>query len=240
MRGLLLTLLVANLLVLAWRHWVIETPSGEALRPTESRWLEVPAATPQPAPVVAETASEPVREPARDTPAPAPAMADRQPPDPPDSSLEPQPPQCVRIGPFFDPALPAQLAETLRARGLAPTQSVEEGEVWMGYWLLASFETRDQAREAVRQLQGAGVPDAYVIPGTETFTVSLGLFSQRAGAERLAERAAALRIATELRDRYREGTVQYLLLALPADEALPELPAGPGARDARVLRVNCP
>ena len=161
-----------------------------------------------------------------------------QPPPPAAPPVSPEL-RCLSIGPFSDPALSSQLAESLRALGLDPEQRAEEGQVWMGYWVLASFATRELARDAAQQLQSRGVPDAYVIPGTETFTVSLGLFSQRAGAERVTEQAASFGVVAELRDRYREGTVYQVLVALPDDQPPPALPQGPGARDASVLTLEC-
>ncbi|MCC5862789.1 MAG: SPOR domain-containing protein [Gammaproteobacteria bacterium] len=243
MRRLLLVLLLANLAMLAWRYWVLVPEPGEPPPSGQDSVLalvdeprldarpmdEVPVAD---VPVVADEPTvdevdvEPplstVPPPARETVVPVAAV------------------RCVSIGPFASPEVSARFAEELRGKGLSPVQQAEEGELWAGYWLVAPFDSRDEARAAAAQLREGGVPDAYVIPGEEIFTVSLGLFTQRQRAERLRDQAEAFGVQAELRDRYRSATVYRLQLEVPEGVELPPLPEGAAARDARIQPVSCP
>lgn len=213
MRRLLLVLLLANAAMLAWRQWVLTPETGERPPSAEDRLLAL-----EDAPRVVDPP-----QPASEIP-PVPAAAVR----------------CVSIGPFASPEASSTFAEQLRAQGLSPVQVVEEGQLWAGYWLVATFDSRDEARAAAERLREGGVPDAYVIPGEETFTVSLGLFTQRQRAERLREQAETLAVEGELRDRFRTATVYRLLLAVPDGVTLPALPEGAAARDARIAPADCP
>ncbi|TVQ46387.1 MAG: SPOR domain-containing protein [Gammaproteobacteria bacterium] len=218
MRRLLLVLLLANLAMLAWRYWVLVPEPGE---PPPSGQDSVLALVDEP-----RLDARPMDEvPVADVPvADVPVVAVR----------------CVSIGPFASPEVSARFAEELRGEGLSPIQQAEEGQLWAGYWLVASFDSRDGARAAAERLREGGVPDAYVIPGEETFTVSLGLFTQRQRAERLRDQAEAFAVQAELRDRYRSATVYRLQLEVPEGVELPPLPEGAAARDARIQPVSCP
>jgi len=85
------------------------------------------------------------------------------------------------------------LARSARAAGLeAELGRVEAREV-TGYWVyLPPFPDREAAREAVRRLAEAGVRDVQVLGGRRANAVSLGLFRNRALAERRRQQAAAL------------------------------------------------
>lgn len=213
MRRLLLVLLLANAAMLAWRHWVLTPETGERPPTAEDRLLAL-----EDAPRVVDPS-----QPASETP-PAPAAAVR----------------CVSIGPFASVEAYSTFAEQLQALGLSPVEMVEEGQLWVGHWLVATYDSHGEARAAVERLREGGVPDAYVISGEDTFTVSLGLFTQRQRAERLRELAVAMAIEGELRDRFRTATVYRLLLAVPDGVTLPGLPEGEAASDARIAPADCP
>ena len=263
MRSLLLTLLLANLALLAWRYWVDEPPRGEPPQQRGVARLEVvpPRDT---APVAStlsagdegndaagdEAGDEAVR--VDDPPLqlvqqlgpasqrePAPDRAPAVSPAP-ASAPEPLPPRCVAIGPFSELGASDAFADTLRARGLSPTRQAEEGSIWMGYWLFAEFSERDAARDAAAVLRGRGVDDAYVIPGDGEFTVSLGVFSALSSAERLLAEAAELGVTAQLRDRFRSGTVYWLTLEVPGDMTVVPPESGPGAREVSVEPRDCP
>ncbi len=221
MRRLLLVLLLANLAMLAWRYWVLVPEPGEPPPSAQDSGLALVDA-----PTLDEVPVERLPQlpsPAREAVIPSAAAA-----------------RCVSIGPFATPEVSAMFAQQLREEGMSPVQQAEEGQLWAGYWLVALFDSRDDARAAAERLREGGVPDAYVIPGEETFTVSLGLFTQRQRAERLREQAEAFAVQAELRDRYRSATVYRLQLEVPDGVELPPLPEGAAARDAQIQPVSCP
>ncbi|MCC5868176.1 MAG: hypothetical protein JJU27_06660, partial [Gammaproteobacteria bacterium] len=189
--------------------------------------------------LVQQLGPEPRRD--RDTPGPsgAPAVLPTPAPEP-EPEPEPVPPRCVAIGPFSELGASDAFADILRARGFAPTRQAEDGSIWTGYWLFAEYSEREAARNAAAILRDGGVDDAYVIPGEGEFTVSLGVFSVRARAERLLADAAELGVTAQLRDRFRSGTVYWLTLAIPGDASISPPEPGPGAREVSVEARECP
>lgn len=258
MRNLLLTLLLANLALLAWRYWVDDPVRGEPPQHRGVPQLElaapgvagadpVPAATGEtdddeavrvddpPPQLVQQLGPELRRERDGQAPAREPAALPAPTPEP-----EPVPPRCVGIGPFSELGASDAFADSLRGQGLSPTRQAEDGSIWMGYWLFADFSERDAARNAAAILREGGVDDAYVIPGDGEFTVSLGVFSARSRAERLLAEAAELGVTAQLRDRFRSGTVYWLALEIPGDMSLSPPEPGPGAREVTVEPRECP
>jgi hypothetical protein len=250
MRNILFALLLANLAMLAFRYWVVEPPRGESLQPRDVPRLVLS----QPG----ERRSDPsFAMPSGDTawssetsgrslvfvPGQLPAAAsvegvragqEREGPSAPRA-----PSRCLAAGPFSELRASDLAARQLREQGFEPVRQAEAGQVWLGYWVRAVLDGRDEASMAAEQLRQGGVPDAYVLPGEEGFTVSLGLFTQRDRAEQLRARAAVLGVAADLIDRYSAGTVYWLLLEVPAGAAVSALMPGPGARDAGIEEREC-
>ena len=85
------------------------------------------------------------------------------------------------------------LARIARAAGLQAAVTRETARKLTGYWVyLPPFPDRATARKAVRRLAEAGVHDVQVLGGRRANAVSLGLFRNRALAERRRARVAAL------------------------------------------------
>jgi len=119
---------------------------------------------------------------------------------------------CTSIGPFADLAEGSQAQASLRAAGFSPQQRVEQGELWVGYWVsVQDLATREAADEAMQSLQSNGISDVYLMPGTDPgHTLSLGVFSDHQRAQRRADQARALGLDTRIEDRKRAGSVYWL------------------------------
>jgi|HigsolmetaAR204D_1030405.scaffolds.fasta_scaffold00308_24 Cell division protein len=138
---------------------------------------------------------------------------------------------CTSVGPFAELAEAAQAQAALRDAGFSPHQRVEQGELWVGYWVsVQNIETRAQADEALETLKQNGIDDVYLMPGGEpTYTLSLGVFSDYQRAQRRAEQARAVGFDPRIEDRKRAGAVYWL------DVELPE----PGAQiDAAIFQTD--
>ncbi len=133
------------------------------------------------------------------------------------------------------------LARTARAAGLEAAVARVEAQQVTGYWVyLPPFPDRDAAREAVRRLAEAGVRDVQVLGGRRANAVSLGLFRNRALAERRREQAAALGYEPVIEPRARRaerwrvelrgeaGAVEAFLRARRLEGA-PCVPVRPGS-----------
>lgn len=119
---------------------------------------------------------------------------------------------CTTIGPFPDLSQASQAQAALRGAGFEPRQRLEEGELWVGYWIsIPGLSTRDEAEQALRKLTDDGITDVYLMPGSESAQVlSLGVFSDYQRAQRRATEVQALGLTPRIEDRTRAGTVYWL------------------------------
>ncbi|HEU4601106.1 MAG TPA: SPOR domain-containing protein [Steroidobacteraceae bacterium] len=204
MRTFCLALILANALYFVWSQLVVvhvnpldRAPARTAnLPPRLVLAKEVPKAEPPEAPP-----ANPVQ-----PPAVAPAAAGATP----ETSQAPS--TCTSIGPFADLAQASQAQASLRAAGFDPRQRVENGEIWIGYWVsVQNLATRSEADTAIKTLNGNGITDVYLMPGTDPPNVlSLGVFSDYNRAERRAAQVRALGLEPRIDDRKREGSVYWL------------------------------
>lgn len=215
MRNLFLILLLANLLFAGWRLWIappdVPPRQSGAAGPGTALQLAI------------RHHGEVVEKPGGGPSGPAPGMG------PGEGAVtgaggEGSEGRCTRIGPILDGQVLDRLRARLLGRGITASTQTEDGQVWVGHWVqLESVPGREEADRMVARLAAAGVPDAYVFQSAPPFTVSLGVFRDKAHAERVAARAAELGFHPQLTDRYRAGTKYWLLL--------PMTPAGPPGLD---------
>src|SRR5579862_79348 len=101
--------------------------------------------------------------------------------------------RCASLGPLTTREVVAAVGTALRSRNLAPHERIAKGEAPDGYWVYIDNLTDSQARaRALKKLAHAGVRDAAALPTNGQ--VSVGLFSEKSGAELRANsvRAAGL------------------------------------------------
>jgi SPOR domain len=124
---------------------------------------------------------------------------------------------CSSVGPFADLAEASQAQAALKNAGFEPRQRVEQGELWVGYWVsVQDFESRDTAEAALRLLVANGVNDVYLMPSTDSSNVlSLGVFSDYQRAQRRADEIRALGLEPRIDDRKRAGSVYWIDADLP-------------------------
>lgn len=119
---------------------------------------------------------------------------------------------CTSVGPFATLPDASQAQAALRAAGLSPRQRLEQGELWVGYWVsVQNLPSRDVAEEALQKLSDAGITDVYLMPGAEPANVlSLGVFSEFQRAQRRVDEAHAQGLQAQIDDRKRAGTVYWI------------------------------
>lgn len=121
---------------------------------------------------------------------------------------------CTTIGPFADLPQAAQAQAALTAAGFEPRQRVEQGELWVGYWVsVQDFATREAADEALRTLTARAITDVYVMPTSETQpsnALSLGVFSDYQRAKRRADEISGLGWQPRIDDRKRAGSIYWI------------------------------
>lgn len=213
MRTLCLLLILANALFFVWSQ-LIDVRIGSLDR--------APAASATPAPrivlarEVAKTPEQPEPESA------SPQIRDVQPP-----SVEPLAAartndstalartadlSCTTIGPFSDLPQASQAQAALRAAGFQPRQRLEQGELWVGYWVsVQGLATRESAEDALKTLTANDITDVYLMPGSDPANVlSLGVFSDYQRAQRRADEVRALGLEPRIDDRKRAGAVYWI------------------------------
>ena len=197
MRALFLALLSANLLFLAWAHWV-DAPGSGSSQDAVSRLprlqlvTEVPPA-PKPDPGVVQKMS--LRQ------VPAVAL------------------NCTSVGPFNDIGGAARASALLSQRGLKPFQRAEQGETLQGFWVfVGGMHTDEEVAIVVQKLEKSGFTDAHVMKeSAEGRRVSVGLFSQRERAERRALAVKHMGLEPQVAERRFPGTVYWVDVGLPPE-----------------------
>ena len=202
MRALFLLLLLANLLFVAWTHWVAPpaTAVGRATPVSEDpqaiRLLRE-------APLARELASDGT------TPAAADSLAL----------------VCVSAGPYVDRASAEQAAARLSRLGFASRSRPAREEIRVGQWVrLESLATPEDAANALGVIRSAGIADAYVIAEEGSGTIiSLGVFADEARARQAVTIARMAGFEPQVVDRLRPADVFWLDIDRRANAGLPAL-----------------
>lgn len=154
--------------------------------------------------------------------------------------------RCVRIGPFSSSAVASLAAQKLDAMSISHSRrTVGSREIRAYRVFLGPFEN-DSAMDVQRRLlEAGGVEDYYVKPGSDGGggIISLGLFSQRDGAEVMRRNLAEDNIEAKLRTEERLLEPNFWLevddpaVAGGTPGELAE--ASWGENDVRVRRYQC-
>jgi hypothetical protein len=203
-RAAFFVLVFANVAFLAWSQWIDAPAPGPAAAPTQNL----------PKLELASDARQAGSSPASPAVSTVGATATRTAYNTVDSQ------RCVSIGPFSDLTRSARAASVLRERGFDPAQRAEEGEAWEGYWVyVGGLATPEDEGRVLRNLERAGISDAHIMPPrSEGRRISVGLFSERAGADRRARAVKKLGLEPEITERTQAGTVYWIDLHLGNSE----------------------
>jgi hypothetical protein len=220
MRTLLLSLVLANLLMLAWQFWVDPSPPVALIDGGDGLALFAESNTPGERPV-----------PLQPAPAPAPVPASGGGPALPPAGA------CFRLGPLPDSTATQQAASRLAGRGIDATPIARDAQLWLGHWVqISGFGSVPAAENAREQLVAGGIADALLMQDGPRPMISLGVFRDRDRAERVASTARNLGFEVGMRDRYRPGVEQWLLVRPRAGQEI--RPADLSLAGDRILRAE--
>lgn len=200
MRTLSLLLILCNALFFVWSQLI-----DVNINPLDR--TAVIRSNPPPRIVLAREVSKP------DEPAPAAAEAPVSAPQPTTSGPSGSSQfGCTSVGPFANLSEASQAQAALSAAGFSPRQRLEQGELWVGYWVsVQNLPNRDAAEETLQRLIDSGITDVYLMPGAEPANViSLGVFSDFQRAQRRVQEAQALGLQPQIDDRKRAGSVYWI------------------------------
>jgi len=193
-RNLFLSLLLANLLVLAWQRWIVppevDQPLARRSPGSESQLVLVG----RPGRPAAEAAGD---------------------------ERETGTTRCMRVGPFADDGAAGSVARRLTERGIRVSRSSRRGRVWIGHWVqVTDLPDGAAASAAVDRLNEAGIVDAYIASSSPEYKVSLGVFRDADRAQSTAGIARRIGLEPVVADRYREGREYWLKATLAPGQAL--------------------
>ena len=248
MRSLLMLLVLANLAVFAWFHWIapsggdglpagrVDTKLGKGLVLVgEAAEQETPAETGPAAQempeIPAEVAGAPVTEPESESEA---LTADeKEIDDEAVAQVEPRAePVCAALGPFDQLEMAQRAQDRLSDMGYAPKLRESGGQIRSGFWVyLPPFSSRNAAKQVEARLREKGVQDLFIVTGAEQRNaISLGLFSTPERADQRAAEIGRLGFTPRIAERFRDATVYWLDFREDPDRPLePEAIGVPGA-----------
>lgn len=199
MRNLLLLLLLANVLYFMWGKFVAAPDSTGVALVTESKLgpkLQLADAK------SIETAVENAEQTVVARPSEIEAHFGRS---------------CVTIGPLRESSEADGALADIEDEGLQGTVRATQGEVFVGHWVqVRDIPDRATANEMLRKLQDGGLGEAYIVETPEEgVKISLGLFGDLSGAERIELQAKSMDLPAEITNRMRNATVFYVDIGLP-------------------------
>lgn len=195
-RHVLFALLLANLAYFAWAHWV------DAPRPVVPNAAFAKLPTLKMVNEVVEPAAALVAGSAHRVALSAPAGG------------------CVSVGPFADIGTSARAAAVLKDKGFDPRQRAVAGDTSDGFWVYVGGLTTDTQVERVRQdLIFHGITDAHALAdaGAADRRVSVGLFSERARADKRAKQVLSLGLKAEVAERKLQASVYWVDVNPPTE-----------------------
>ncbi len=217
MRNVFLSLLLANLLFVAWQIWVDPvSPSAQDIQP--NRLILFSFGTDPRAPEVATIQGQP---PVAGMAA-VPAAAETA---------------CLGLGPLVDLSASRQAGKQLAARGVDAIPIARDTQTWLGHWAqIGGFSSIPEAETARQRLIAGGLAETYLMQDGAQPLLSLGVFQELARAERVASVARGLGFEVGIRDRYRPTVEQWLLIQPRPNQRLE--PADLSLAGDRIMRVE--
>jgi hypothetical protein len=124
---------------------------------------------------------------------------------------------CVTVGPFRASADADSAQTRYSGEGMRAELRSAVGQIFVGHWVqIRNVESRASGNEMLGKLREGGLGDAYLVETEdEGIKISLGLFGDINGAERIELQAKGLGLNAEITPRMNEGTVYFVDIALP-------------------------
>jgi hypothetical protein len=214
-RALFLTLLLANIVILAWSRWYAapDSVSQTAATPLAGKPLEL-ATELTPAQRKDLATSEAASAASGTAPVVAPSAAT--------GALAANAVACAAYGPFASDDVVQLAAGRLKPLGLDVTDHLVPGKSKLGYWVyLPPFGSKREADAAAALLKKRGVKDIYVVTDeANRNAISLGVFTQKSGAQDRQKEMHKMGYHALMAERFRDEP-RYWLDAKGLAGALP-------------------
>ena len=124
---------------------------------------------------------------------------------------------CVTIGPFKAMTDADTAQAQYSAEGMPTAKRQETGQIFVGHWVqIRGIASKEEGDATVATLREGGIPEAYLVTtDDEGLKISLGLFGNLEGAERIELQARSLGLPAEISRRMSDGVFYFVDVALP-------------------------
>jgi hypothetical protein len=124
---------------------------------------------------------------------------------------------CVTIGPFRENNEADAALTQYAGEGMRTSLRSAQGTIFVGHWvMIRDVGDRENGNEILETLRNGGLGDAYLVPTEEGgLDVSLGLFGEIEGAEKIELQAKSLDLPASITPRTKDATVYFVDIALP-------------------------
>lgn len=150
---------------------------------------------------------------------------------------------CVTLGPFRQGSLADDAQSEVASQGMRAELRLERGEIFVGHWVqIRNIPDRTVGDESVAVLQDGGIPEAYLVTTDDSgLKISLGVFGNRDGAERVHALAQSLGFPSEITPRTADGMYHFVDVALPPGQGAGAMIERYGEELVRMREVSsCP
>jgi len=132
---------------------------------------------------------------------------------------------CVTIGPFKTNAEADGAFATYDDQGLRASVRTTQGQVFVGHWVqIREIPDKNTGNGMLQTLRAGGLGDAYLVEDEDAgFKISLGLFGEMSGAERIELEAKSMGLPADITPRMREATVFFVDIGLPPGKGASEI-----------------
>ncbi len=220
LRNFLLVLLLINLGILAWYHWLRE--SDESI-PIAASYEGLPTLALADEPNVEEAGPQIF------------ALMTGQ------ELLNASVSECRSIGPFDKAGDADGATRNLRGLDYSVARHRAPGRVFVGFWVNVPPAADRAAAEVVADaLRADGITDFYIVPsGDDQYAVSLGVFSELARAQRRSQQMSGRGFKIQVNQRFKDGEVIWLDVSGFGADSLDIAALGVDVRNLEILG-DCP
>ena len=124
---------------------------------------------------------------------------------------------CVTIGPFRSNAEADGALADYEREGMRASVRTTQGQIFVGHWVhITNIPDRAAGHAMLEKLKTVGIGDAYLVrDDVDGLGISLGLFGEMSGAERVELQAKSLDLAAQITPKTSEETVSFVDIGLP-------------------------
>ena len=124
---------------------------------------------------------------------------------------------CVTVGPFKSSEDADSAVMQYAGEGMRSNLRSMQGQIFVGHWvMIRNIADRASGNGTLGKLREGGLSDAYLVSSDDDgLSISLGLFGELEGAEKVELQAKSLDLPAEIVPRMREGSVFFVDIALP-------------------------